>query len=175
MNKLLRCFSLEQYIHVSKDVIDDLNEYEKERAKIGPISKELQLKIDEIKIMASSEDCDHGSGNYYQRWALWIRREQHVGRCSNHNEALHGVINRSLNATFGLPKKLFNLIDIIMKHFIYLKKRYGKSIKRKLNDYVKMMINKLDDPVFNILYYCKEKCFCQEDLYNDMIYGAPIP
>lgn len=174
-NKLLKCFSLEQYLHVSKDVIDNLNEFEKERSKIGPINKDLQLKIDEIRIMASFEDGDHNSDYYYQRWALWIRRGHHVGRCSNHNEALHGVINRSLNSTYGLPKKLFNLIDVILRHFIYLKKRCGKSIKRKLNDYVQNVLKKLEDPAFDIFYYCNENCFCQEDLYNEMIYGASIP
>lgn len=101
VNKLLKCFSLDQYLSIIQEVTEEIDEYKVKRLKIGPISDELEVKINEAKIMASYEDCDKNSDYYYKRWALWIRRERHVGRCSNHNEALHSVINREVKQTYG--------------------------------------------------------------------------
>ena len=174
-NRLLKCFSLDQYIVVSADILKELEEFENERSKIAPINHDFQLKIDEIRIMASFEDCDHDSDYYYIRWALWIRRTHHVGRCSNHNESLHCVINRTLNSHNGLPRKLFHLVDTTLKHYIYLEKRHGGSIQRKINDYKQLLIKLFKNPTFDIFEYTKEECFCQEDLYNSLIYGTNIP
>ncbi len=174
VNKLLKCFSFINYINVADEVLRDLDKYEKERLKFGPISDDLKLKIEEVRIMASFEDCDVQSDYYYKNWALWIRREHHVGRCSNHNEALHSVINRTVNAAYGLPKKLTNLIDVVLKHFIYTK-RYGKTIKRKIKQYIEVLQKNLNDPRYNILSNCLEYCECEEDKYNNLIYGAAIP
>ena len=108
---------------------------------MGPINEDLSLKIAELKIMSSFKNRDSESDYYYKNWDLWVRGLEHVGRCSNHNEAFHSVINRELNGSFGLPSKLKNLIELCLKHYVYLNKQCGKSIQRKVNTYIDVMIN----------------------------------
>lgn len=61
VNKLLKCYSFDHYIHTADEVLKNLCEFEKERLKFGPINDELKLKIKEVRIMARFEDCDHQS------------------------------------------------------------------------------------------------------------------
>lgn len=64
-NKLLKCFSLNEYLSIADEVIKDIDEYIIKITKIGPINDDILLKISEIRIMASFEDCDHQSDYYY--------------------------------------------------------------------------------------------------------------
>ena len=88
-NKLLKCFSLNEYLSIADEVIKDIDEYIIERTKIRSINEDFLLKISEIGIMASFEDSVHQSDYYCPKLVLCARRSDYVGCCSNHNEAFH--------------------------------------------------------------------------------------
>ncbi|KAK8866603.1 hypothetical protein M9Y10_009569 [Tritrichomonas musculus] len=61
VNKLLKYYSFDYYIHVAEEKID---EFEKKSLIFFPISDELRFKIKKVRIIACFEDCDHQSDYY---------------------------------------------------------------------------------------------------------------
>lgn len=175
VNKLLNSNSLFAYDQMRFQMIDELGEYEKQMRKEKKISKILADKLDDLKVMLLGADGDKKSKYYFENWALWIRREKNVAKCSNHAEALHSVINKNLGSCYSFEKKIKNLIETTLRHADTFPKRSGASIQRKrlyLMDYLQ---NKLLESSFDIYSVCKSQCDCEEDKYNQSIFGVYIP
>ena len=80
-----------------------------------------------------------------------------------------------MEAAIHLKKKIKNLIETTLRHADTFPKRSGASIQRKrlyLIDYLK---DKLLDSSFDIYSVCKCQCDCEEDKYNQSIFGVYIP
>ena len=173
--RILSCYTFEEYDQICFEIPTLLECYIEERIAIGNCSKDFIDKVNDLNIMLSGDKADIDSIFHYMKWAIWIRADYHVGRCSNHNESLHSVINKSLGQCYSIKSKLNNLIISTLKHFTKLKNRKGKSIIRKYNALITILKNKLKNPKFDILTFCSEECKCGKTKYNDMIYGFPIP
>lgn len=173
--RLLKCYSFEKYDQIRIEIQFLLNAYVDEKKKQNTYSKECQQKVEDLNTMLKGDQGDPNSNYFIYRWALWIRRGYSVARCSNHNESLHGAINKTLMNGGDFNSKLSNLILQTLAHCENLKFRKGKTIKRKLKKTIKNILLKLQSPTYDILKLCKEKCNCQETEYNESIYGTKIP
>ena len=120
--------------------------------------------------MISGDQGDINSNYFYTKWALWIRWPNHVGRCSNHNESFHRVINSSLYNKRTFKSKLANLIQQTLKHCSNMKQRRASSIKRKVKNIVIFIINKTKNNNFDIFSLCDTNGNCSEAIYNEQIY-----
>ena len=92
------------------------------------------------------------------------------GRCSNHNESFHKVINSSLYNKRTFKSKLANLIQQTLKHCSNMKQRRASSIKRKVKNIVIFIINKTKNNNFDIFSLCDTNGNCSEAIYNEQIY-----
>lgn len=77
-----------------------MNEFIVKRTEIAPIRPEFQKKIDDLIVMLSDPNDPQidiekikGSNYFLPNWANWLRKEKHIGRCTNHCEGAHGNIN----------------------------------------------------------------------------------
>lgn len=94
--KLLKCHSYHKYEQIRLEIIEELDLYVKEREKDHSDSSDFKKKVRDLRVMLNGYDADNSSNYYIANWALWIRREHNVCRCSNHEEGFHSYINRSL-------------------------------------------------------------------------------
>ena len=173
--KILKAFDPIEYGQICIEIKEILECYKKERQTQNATNQDTENKIKDLEIMISGDNGDVKSNYFYLKWALWVRGSYHVGRCTNHNESFHSVINGTLNYTKSFKKKLSNLIQQTLKHCSNLKKRKGTSIKRKVKAIIQFVINKTKNVSFNIMCLCDENCHCNEGEYNKQIYGAEIP
>lgn len=169
--RLLKCLSLEEFQQVAEEVSMELELYLSGK-EITDENK--RKKIEDLKTMLALDQGDSESNYYYTKWALWYRKEFHVGRCSNHNEAFHSVLNNDLKPGFSLCTKIKKLIDKTIEHFLGLPKRYGDSIQRKINKQIDKIRQRIECNNNASNYYC-DQCSCSENGYNEAIYGVPIP
>ena len=174
-NRLLQCHSYHEYMQVCYDVENELTEYIVERRKVAKLTEVFKSKVKDLRIMMNNEKGDKNSNYYYKNWALWVRRDDHVCKCSNHIESMHRVINSSLGNCHSMKKKISNLVDTTISHFVQFPSRFGSSIKRKIKTNIDYISKKLQNPGFDILSLCNDTCFCEEDIYNSLIYGTEIP
>lgn len=170
--RLLKCHSLEECYDTAAQIDMEIEEYTAIYKQKGEVPSTVQKKIDEIKQMLMLDKGDPESLYYFTRWALWIRRIYHVATCSNHNESLHQVINRTTGAVDFICQ-LENLIYVVLKHYRDLKTRKGKSINRKVYKLMQIFKNLLSRNNFDLSEI--KECDCEENIYNQLIYGAPIP
>ena len=173
--KILKTYSAEEYGQKCIEIKEILNNYKEERKKLNTFTLDLQNKIRDLETMISGDAGDINSNYFYIRWALWIRRDQHVGSCSNHNESLHAFINQNLSKCLTLEEKLSNLIKKTLKHCSNIQTRKGSSIRRKLKNIINLILQKKNNPTFDIFFFCDDKCKCGELFYNKQIYGVEIP
>ena len=174
-SKLLKCKSFVKYEQVRLEIFNELRLYEEERKALGTYSKEFKKKVKDLTIMLNGYDADSRSNYHVSKWGLWIRREKHVGRCSNHEEGFHSYVNRSLGNQYGFNAKLLNLIDSTLRQARTFNNKRGSSIKRKRRQIIDKLIKKLEEPSFKILSVCNEDCDCEEDIWNYHIFGTKIP
>ena len=80
-------------------------------------------KVIDLQTMLQGENGNTKSHFYLNIWAQWIRREHHIGTCSNRIESIHIVINRSLGACHSFESKLDNMISNILQLFNNYNKR----------------------------------------------------
>ncbi len=173
--RLLRCFSYDQYQKMCIEIKCELKRYVEERKELGILSEEFNKKVDDLMIMLNGDNADPKSNYFVHKWSLWIRRDFNVARCSNHNESLHGVLNDALGQSYSLKAKIFNLFTTTLKHCENLENRKGQSIRRKVKKIIIKIIQKIQDRRFNIENLCLNNCKCEENIYNEKIYGCQIP
>ena len=173
-NRLLSSYSFHEYLQISMNVKCELDEFIKEKKKLGKLSIDFLSKVNDLQVMLDGENGDQESNYYYTKWAIWVRREFHICRCSNHIESFHGVLNRSLGLQRSFKKKFSNLIETTLLHFSNLSKRFGSSIIRKSNSLKEMISKKLSNLGFDVMSLCCTACDCEEDIYNSMIFGCEI-
>ena len=174
--RLLKCYSFEKYDQIRIEIGYLLDAYIEEKKKQNNFDHECQRKVEDLRIMLDGENGDPNSNYFIFKWALWIRKDYSVGRCSNHNESLHGVINRTTKSQFKFETELRNLIYQTLAHCTGLQHRKGKSIKRKMCRYKEIITSFLSQsPTNDIFNFCKENCNCQEADFNEKIYGIRIP
>lgn len=174
VNRLLKCNSYVEFVQISGEVNNELEEYINEKKKMKIKDDKFDLKVEDLQEMLKGEKGDPKSHFFINKWAKWIRRQYHVSTCSNHIEAMHGVINRSLGLNFSFKSKLKNLIETIKNQFENYKVRHGKSIRRKIKANISLILNKLKTPSYDIMDFCVEECSCEEEFYNCMLYGSAI-
>ncbi|KAK8853762.1 hypothetical protein M9Y10_016305 [Tritrichomonas musculus] len=173
-NRLLSSYSFHEYLQISMNVKCELDEFIKEKKKLGKLSIDFLSKVNDLQVMLDGENGDQESNYYYTKWAIWVRREFHICRCSNHMESFHGVLNRSLGLQSSFKKKFSNLIETTLLHLCNLSKRFGSSIIRKLNSLKEMISKKFSNFGFDVMSLCCTACDCEEDIYNSMIFGCEI-
>ncbi|KAK8852843.1 hypothetical protein M9Y10_017835 [Tritrichomonas musculus] len=172
--KVLKAYDSIEYDQISIEIKEVLQKYKEERRKLKANNKDTDNKIKDLEIMISGDQGDINSNYFYTKWALWIRWPNHVGRCSNHNESFHRVINSSLYNKRTFKSKLANLIQQTLKYCTNLKQRRASSIKRKVKNIVIFIINKTKNNNFDLFSLCDTNCNCSEAIYNEQIYGVKI-
>lgn len=180
VQQILYCFSQDKCKDLILKLQSQVDEYIRVITQIyGKVSPALQRKLDEVKTMMMLEEGNQNSNYYFKKWALWIRSQYSVPRCSNHNEALHRALNQQTDPSEIIVTKLDKLITDVIKHYMSLPKRMGSSIDRKINDTIKFLLSKLEDSNFDVFAYIKlnqsHPCNCHEEEYNYRIYGCQIP
>ena len=76
-NRLLHCFSFHEYSQVVFEIEKELDEYIAEKIKIGNITSDFDLKVDDLRVMLNGYEGDPNSNYYIENWALWVRRDYH--------------------------------------------------------------------------------------------------
>ncbi len=175
VDRLLKCYSFAQYDQLRFLMMNELNEYLDEKKNIGELSSTFQLKVNDLKQMLLYEDGDPKSNFFYTKWALWIRRDFNMTRCSNHQEGFHAIINKSLGLRYSFTSKLSNLISCTIRQANNFNLKQGDSIKRKRKELLTKVTNNLAKHSYDAFFYCSDSCDCEEDLYNYSVYRTQIP
>lgn len=170
--RLLKCYTMQKCKEVAAEISVQLNEYVKQ--KQNP-SKDFNQKVEDLRTMLQLDSAQNTNSNYYYtKWALWIREKYHVATCSNHNEAFHGVLNKDLKPFRAWTTTLTHLIDNTIQHYKNLERRYGNSIRRKINTHIDKIRKKVEANS-DIMQFCKDNCNCGESQFLFSLYGVQIP
>lgn len=199
-NRLLKCKTHEEYLKQREYVASELLEYER---KIKEIEKEklkmhktfklvnnmkIPQKIIEIKIMLYDPDFDakekapikniENSNYYIYRWAIWVRKFNHIPRCSNHSEGTHGNINHTLpsRGKKSIKVGLSKIANYIISHISRLPDTYGNSFKIRHSKFMSKVTSILKEEKADSYTKCFNKeCNCDEREYTELIYGVQFP
>lgn len=172
--RLLLCYSELNYNHIRGEINQELNNYVAERKVLKTYTKKFIKKEKDLRIMLSYKNASPKNNFYYKKWALWVRQDNHVARCSNHAEGFHAVVNKSLGSKRSFVSKLKNLIDRSIDHASLFTTRKGGSLRRKRQKIIDKIISKLANKDFEIMSLCKECCNCGEDVFSSFLYGSDI-
>lgn len=180
VQQILYCFSYDNCKKLIEKLRYQVQEYKNMIVQLyGKVSSSLQMKLDEIETMMNLEKGNPDSNYYFKKWAMWIRSEYSVPRCSNHNESLHRFLNRDVDPSEIIVTKLDKLIHNVIQHYLLLPKRMGTSIDRKINEQIQYLLSRLKEATFDIFSYIAQnkenQCNCAEEGYNMKIYGCKIP
>lgn len=186
VTKILKCKTYSSYLETRIYIISELNEYIEKMKSMDSIDEKVQTKIQNLQIMLYDPNSKDNqmqfssqvlkSSNYYiKRWAIWLRREKHIPRCSNHAEGSHGNINQDLpkSGVLSLKVGLSTIANYIISHITNLPNTYGNSFKVKHSKFIAKVISVLKhDPQDSYTKCFHQSCFCEESKYNEQIYGV---
>lgn len=94
---LLKVKDKSKYLQLCSEIEEELKIYENMKTELKMVDEETKIKICNIRIMISGFNGDEKSNNFVYKWARWLRKDQHIARCSNHAEGSHGNINSSID------------------------------------------------------------------------------
>lgn len=173
VSKLLRCCSYEEYDETRLDILCQLEYLNQKRKELNRSYKTFDTKSNDLKEMLSGNDTPKESKWHFAHWALWVRAEEGVSSCSNHNEGFHkGTKINAPNVSF--LSKISYLLKKVMKHVSKLPFNHGKSVLTKMNHYKEMVIAKLKEPGMKLDYFFQENCSCNKDFYLSNLYGTSV-
>lgn len=110
----------------------------------------------------------------FMHWALWVRKEQGVSTCSNHNEGFHAGVNKNSSSNCNFVSLLSNLMKSIMNHVTNISDNHGTSLKLKCNKRKDNLISKLKNPQFKLDDFCKTTCDCGKGEFLSNLYGTEV-
>lgn len=183
--RILKCRTYISFKQEKEFIIVELQSYEDELRKSLIIDNDTQRRINNIKIMLteldeiSDEDIEtYEKSNYFMpKWANWIRREDHVPRCSNHCEGFHGNINKNL-PTSGIRSfktGFLTITNFILNYLNNPKDNIGNSFKKKHSKYIDKIKEILKEHPESFLKCSQKNCDCEEAIYYEKIYGVYLP
>lgn len=184
--RLLRTRTINEYLQERELIRGELNVFINKRVELmGKINDKLQEKIDDLVIMLtlpSDPEIDinkiQNSNYYINKWANWIRRDKHIGRCTNHCEGSHANINGSFpnSGKHSVKKGLMKIVNYILQYLENRQDNFDLSFKRRFNAFigkVQMIVCRNSKSYLECSHQtCNE---CEEDKYNQMIYGVRFP
>lgn len=182
--RLLRCKNEINYIQEREYIFIEMDEYKKVNNSplIGDDDQkmknfEIMLKnISEVDQMPDKEQIIK-SDYFIANWAIWIRADHHVARCSNHCEGFHGNINKKLpDSGIHSFKTGFTIIaNYILNYISNYTENCSNSFKNKHNKMIEKVINILSKRPDNYLKCAQDNCQCGEDDFIESIYGIKFP
>lgn len=184
--RLLRTRTLNEYLQERELIRGELNVFLNKRAdKGGVINDKLQEKIDDLIIMLtlpSDPDVDinkiQNSNYFINKWANWLRRDKHIGRCTNHCEGSHANINSSFpnSGKHSVKKGLMKIANYILHYLENRQDNFDLPFRRRLNGFLEKVQLIVCRNSKSYLECSNQICNeCEEALYNQMIYGIRFP
>lgn len=184
--KLLRCKTLKEFLFIRKQIEAEINAFLSKKIKSPEIGLDDDSKINDLKIMLLlPEDVQKiensekiiNSNYFIEKWANWIRRDNHVPRCSNHCEGFHSNINSTLTkkGTYSFKTGFGKIIDFIINYLSNRKESYKISFQKKHSKIIEKVRNILKEGPNSYSKLSNENCDCEDCIYNQMIYGIDFP
>lgn len=188
--RLLRCKTYLIYKQEKEFILVEMDEYKKDpnsplfddtdqdnekKQKLKDF--EIMLKdIDEVERMPNKEEIKK-SDYYIANWAIWIRSDHHVARCSNHSEGFHGNINQKLpdSGTHSFKTGFTTIVNYLLNYINNYSDICGNSFQNKHQKMIQKVIQILSKRPDNYLKCSKENCDCGEDDFVESIYGVKLP
>ena len=165
VRRLLNCPTEDEYDKVSILIAEEIkiwvSQFEDQNS-IPPKIIDVQCMIDK-----SSNSKFYN----YIKWALWIRSEFSIARCTNHSESMHHVFNLHCKLNQNLITRITIISRDIFSHFTRQSSTHGRSIKEKYNQLLNMnVMNNVNKE--NIL---TNECNCGWNTFYTKLYGVRFP
>lgn len=183
--RLLKARTYNEYLKEKEIIQSELNEFIVKRTEIAPIRPEFQKKIDDLIVMLSDPNDPQidiekikGSNYFLPNWANWLRKEKHIGRCTNHCEGAHGNINSMFPSSgkHTVKNGLMKIINYILNYLENRKDTYNLSFQRRFDKFIEKVRQIVCLNSKGYLKCSNQFCNeCDEASYNLMIYGIHFP
>lgn len=162
VKRLLECTSEEEYDITCVLISHEINLW------TSTISDPSQLSNKIIDIQCMIDKFSISNYYRYEKWALWIRANYSVGRCTNHAESMHHVFNSHIHPFMNLLRRINIIIDYTFKHFNNHNLNHGRSMKEKFWK-MKAISRGSDDTTI------KQSCNCGWNEFYSKLFGVEFP
>lgn len=158
---------------------EDLEEEEKKDKKEEnklDFLKLMLLDLNEVELLPDKEKIKK-SHFYCGNWAIWIRREHHIPRCSNHSEGFHGIINSKLpkSGKHSIQTSFSIIANFLLNYISSFSENYGNSFKKKHHKFIEKVVKILVTDPESYTKCSSENCDCEESELIKLIYGITFP
>ena len=162
VKRLLECMTESEFDRVSVLIAEEIKIWTSQI--MDP--KKIPDKIINVQTM-----LDKGNSSRFfaiQKWALWIRSEHSVARCTNHAESMHHVFNIHCKLNQNLLTRIEGITKDIIAHLTKQSTNHGRSIRERYNSlqskYVVTKCNQVE-----------KECECGWNKYYSKIFGIRFP
>ena len=165
--RLLECVKEEQYLKLCPQISEEISIW---CSQLKP-----ELIPEKINLIYEMLDPNSTHPQYnIKKWALWERFEFHVGRCTNHCESFHRVINSHCFPKRDFLDRIITITKMIIKKYTKQGEVHGRTIRDRFWKYSQFKSTAIVKG-WDLSEYSKEHCECGWNDYYSSILGVRFP